>query len=208
MRESDTKSVSFYFLWVGFLAVALIFLPHYLGSLIARNQWQLLSLLAFGSVLAALYFMEGRYLILCTYASLLLAVTHVGNFAPLFGKLRWVFLATLAMRGVGNWVLGRVPARLRVVDLWAFAFLALAFFSQSYSILPDLTFQRSVAAAIFYLAVFWGVWSYVQSESKITFVVQDLVKLAFFILFVGPLANQKGRFVGFFANPNAFGLFL
>ena len=208
MREDNTRTVSIYFLWVGCLAIVLIFLPHYLGTLIAQNQWQMLSILIFGAVLAALYFMEGRYLILGTYTSLLLAVTHVGGLASLFGTLRWIFLGALAVRGVGNWFLGRVPARVRFVDLWAVVFLALAFYSQSYSIMPDVTFQRSAAALLFYVAIFWGVWSYAQDTDKITFVVEDLLKLAFFVLFVGPIANQSGRFVGFFSNPNAFGLFV
>jgi len=78
-----------------------------------------------------------------------------------------VFLVALASLGLVHWILGRVPARFRIVDFWALGFITLAFYSQLYSFFPDTTFQRSVAVLLFYLAAFWGVWAYVQEENII-----------------------------------------
>ena len=201
------RKVIYYLFWAGCFIAAIIILPSYLGSLIAKNQWQMLWFLALGLLIIALYFSEFRYLIFCTAVVMLLANNQNDRIVIIFGSLRWIFLITMAVVAAAHWVLGRVPSRIRFMDLWAVAFLGLAFYSQSYSITPALTFERSVSTALFYLAVFWGGWIYIQDEAKIPVIARDLVKISFLFLLVGLISLTQNRFFGAFSNPNSVGVF-
>ncbi|MBI3999146.1 MAG: O-antigen ligase family protein [Candidatus Omnitrophica bacterium] len=178
-----------------------------MGSLIAGNQWSILQLLALGFAIITLYFSEFRYLIFCTMLVFLVANSQYESITVAFGTLRWIFLTTMAVVAISHWILGRVPTRVRAVDLWVCAFLTLAFYSGTYSILPSLTLERSVATVIFYWAVFWGVWSYVQDEMKIPVIIHDLLKISFPVFFVGFTLIGGDRFFGIFGSPNSIGVF-
>lgn len=207
MQRSVSGNFVLYLLGVGVFAAALIGLPTYLGNLIAKNQWQVLWLLALGFAVITLFFSEMRYLVVCATASFLLAACYHEPIARACFTLRWVFLITLAIAAVIHWVLGRVPTRLRLIDLWAVAFLGLAFYSETYSIFPSLTLERSIATTFFYLAVFWGVWIYIQDETKIQVILQDFISLSFALFLIGFLLLGKGRFSGVFISPNAVGAY-
>ena len=207
MQRLALKKTTFYLFGLGCFIAGLIFLPYYLGSLIAGNQWSILWLLALGFMIITLYFSEFRYLILCTMCVFLLANSQNEQMAWLFGTLRWVFLSTMALIAAVQWILGQVSKRLRLMDGWALAFLFLAFYSCTYSILPSLTFERSVATAIFYLAVFWGVWNYAQDRSRIPVIVHDLLRVSFVVFLFGLTLIEGDRFFGIFGSPNSIGVF-
>lgn len=207
MQKLAFRSVTIYLLGLGCFVAALISLPYYLGLLIAGNQWSILQLLALGFAIFTLYFSEFRYLIFCTTLVYLLANSQFESVTLVFGTLRWLFLTTMAIAAASQWILGRVPARVRVVDLWGCAFLALAFYSSTYSIFPSLTLERSAVTVIFYLAVFWGVWSYVQDETKIRVILHDLLRASFPIFLFGFTLIENGRFFGTFGSPNSIGVF-
>lgn len=207
MQRIIPKSIIFYLFWMGMFVAGLIILPSYLGALIAKNQWQVLWLLVLGFFIITLFFSDIRYLILCATASFLLGACYYQPISNTCLALRWVFMITLAVVGLGHWILGRVPARLRLIDLWALAFLGLAFYSETYSIFPSLTLERSIATTFFYFAVFWGVWVYIQNEKKIPLILQDFVSLSLVLFSISFLMVGKNRFAGIFINPNAIGVY-
>ena len=116
MQRLIPRNIIFYLFWMGLFIAALIFLPSYLGSLIAKNQWQVLWLLLLGFGVITLFFSEIRYLILFATVSFLLAASYYEPIAAACFTLRWVFMITLAVIAAAHWVLGRVPARLRGID--------------------------------------------------------------------------------------------
>ena len=207
MQRLEVKSIGFYLLWLGCFGIALIALPYSLGSFIAHNEWQMIGFAVLGITVSTLYFIEARYLILCTAICLIFADSRIVFVSESFMTIRWVFLIALAIRALAHWILGRVPTRLRGIDLWILSFLALAFYSQTYSIAPSLTLQRSASALLLYLAIFWGVWNYVQDTTKILIVISDFLKASFLLFLLGFLFIGNGRFAGLFTNPNGLGLF-
>jgi len=207
MQRLEAKSVGFYLIWVCCFGIALIVLPYYLGSLIVRNNWQVMGLLVLGVAVSTLYFAEARYLILCTAVCFFFASSKISLISETLMTFRWVFLVTLSIRALVQWISGRVPTRLRGMDLWALSFITVVLYSQTYSLLPYVTLQRSVSVILLYLAVFWGVWNYAQDETRIPIVINDLLKSSFLFLVLGLLLIVKGRFAGLFASPNALGLF-
>ncbi|MBI4373119.1 MAG: O-antigen ligase family protein [Candidatus Omnitrophica bacterium] len=208
MQRVIPKSAILYLLWLGLFIMALIILPSYLGSLIAKNQWQVLQLLIVGFGIITLFFSEIRYTIICATASFILCAVYYEPVAAAAFTLRWVFLITLATMAIAHWMLGRVQRYLRMIDFWALAFLALAFYSETYSIFPSLTRERSIATAFFYLSVFWGVWIYVVGDpTRIRIILQDFVSFSFVIFLLGFFLLGKGRFSGVFVNPNAVGAY-
>jgi len=160
-----------------------------------------------GFVLVTLFFSDLRYLVFCTALLLLLTSSSVYWLSELAGTLRWLFLGAIGAVGFSQWILGKSPTRFRPIDLWMVGFLVLAFYSLTYSILPSVTLQRAVSLLIFYLAVFWGVWIYVEDEKKIAIVIHQLLA-ASFIVFLFGLTNigAGGRFSSFFTSPNTVGV--
>ncbi len=208
MVRIDSRSIIFYLFGMACLGIGAILLPHYLGTLIAGSQWRFVELMFCGVILMTLYFVEGRFLILCTVLSLMVTGGVMDEKSAVsFSSVRWAFLGALAFRGTMNWITGRVPKRFREVDFWAISFIGLAFFSFYYSILPALTLQKSAAISVFYLAVFWGVASYAREEAAIVSVVRDLLKMGAVIVVAGFFFIGQGRYSGIFGNPNAVGAF-
>lgn len=207
MQKLATKNTILSIFWMSAFFCVLIFLPGYLGMIIARQQWQMLLVIISGLGLISLYFSNFRYLIICSILTFLFANSNYPTVAGLFGSLRWLLLGTMSAAAVSHWVMGRVPRRFRTIDLWGIAFIALAFYSYTYSIAPYLTLQRSISAALFYLSVFWGVWVYIQDEKNVFITLNDLLKISFVIFLFGFTIGQGDRFVGVFTNPNSIGAF-
>jgi hypothetical protein len=196
-----------YLFWISLLALAFVILPNYLGLLISKNQWSVMGLLGFCILVVTLYFSELRYLIFFTSLFLLLSSSRIPWIYSLFGTLRWVLLAAMAVVASSNWIMGRIPTRFRVVDLWIFGFLTLAFYSKTYSIMPQITLERSISAALFYLAVFWGVWNYARDVDRISIVIQQFLTAAALVFLLGfLLIGGSSRFSGFFGSPNTIGV--
>jgi O-antigen ligase len=193
-------------------SLVLFGVPVLLGLWVASSQHHILKFAAIGLFLTTLFFSNTRYLIVCTAVSLFCASSQMVTLSQEFLTLRWAFLATLAMRAVVDWLLGKALMKLREMDVWVLSFLALAFYSQQYSILPTLTFQRSVSIALFYVAAFWGVWNHVRNAEDIHELLNDFLKVALMIFFLSLTVfvrfNEKGRFMGFFDNPNAIGFYI
>lgn len=207
-QRIEYKKAIFYLFWICLLSVFLIVFPNYLGLLISKNQWSILGLLGMGVMVVTLYFSDFRHLIFFTALFLSFASSKFYWMTELFGTLRWVFLGVMATGALSHWIMGKVSNRFRWVDLLALLFLALAFYSQTYSIMPGLTFERSVSAVIFYLAVFWGVWHYACDEKKIEAVIHQLLGAAFIVFLLGffTIGIVGGRFVGFFGSPSGVGV--
>ncbi len=203
MQKTEVKNSILYLLWIGFFAAALVLVPGYLGMIIARNQWQMLMLLVLGIGLISLYFSEFRYLIFCSFIVFLFAESGNAHVSTILGTLRWILLGTMSITALFHWIMGRVPSRFRSIDFWAVAFLGLAFYSYNYSIASSLTFERSLATTLLYLAVFWGVWIYVQEERNITIVIHDFLRISFVVFLLGFKSLTHDRFLGLFSNPNS-----
>jgi hypothetical protein len=87
-----------------------------------------------------------------------------------------------------------------------------AAFSATYSIDSSLTVQRTIALALLYGGVFWGVWCYADRHGGEA-VVDTLLLAAALIAVAGLLllANGSawgsyGRYRGMFINPNSVGV--
>jgi O-antigen ligase len=208
LKAIENKKAIFYLFWICALSAFLIIFPNYLGLLISKNQWSILGILGLGVLIVTLYFSDFRHVIFVAMLFLFFASAKYYWMTELFANLRWVILAAMAARALSNWIMGRVTTRFRWIDLFAFLFLVLAFYSQTYSIRPDLTLERSVSVLIFYLAVFWGVCEYVNDPKKAEVVIQQLLAAAFIVYLWGFCHPNivGGRIVGFFGSPNAIGV--
>lgn len=192
--------------------LVLLIVPYATGYFVATETFRVIEIVFLFAILIPLMFAESRYLIVATALVLLLSGIHVLAVSERCMILRWVFLIALALRAVMDRLLRRVSMHFRSVDLWAFTVLALAFFSQSYSLFPQLTLQRNLSLVFLYLATFWGVSNYVQDEDRARIIVHDFLKIAFVIFLLGltvffRVDAERGRFMGFFLNPNAIGFY-
>lgn len=204
----NTPKTFFYLLGICIFFLLLILLPGFLGMMIAQNQWPTVWLLAFGCLLITLCFTDFRHLIFFTFLTFLLASCGVSEIASLFLTLRWVFLIAMALVAFWNWMSGKVKERLRLIDLWALGFLGLAFYSQTYSIMPWLTVQRAFTLVLFYLAVFWGVSHYIEDEKKVTTMIHQFLYSAFPLLLIGLGMGAYQPFTGIFKSPNTVGVII
>ena len=204
MLNLQSKNLALFFSSLTVVGVILIWVPYFLGTSVAFNQWNQIILLLLGGAVMALFFLDRLYLVFVTFACVI--GEAMGSTILPFSLIRWVFMSQLALFGVLDSILSRVPFKLRVVDFWAFCFMSLCFYSQSYSFKPDLTFQRSCSLVIFFLAVFRGIWNYFEDEKKIISLGTALVRGSFYISVIGFLFWRGGRFSGIFCNPNAVGL--
>ncbi len=202
----NTPKTFFYLLGICAFFLLLILLPGFLGMMIAQNQWPTVWLLVLGCLLITLCFIDFRHLIFFTSLAFLLASCGVFGIAFLFLALRWVFLIVMAIVAFWNWMSGKVKERLRLIDLWALGFIGLAFYSQTYSIMPWLTVQRAFTLVLFYLAVFWGVSHYIEDENKVTKMIHQFLYSVFPLLLIGLGMGPYKPFTGIFKSPNTVGV--
>ncbi len=203
-----TPKTFFYLLGICAFVITLIFLPGFLGMFIAQNQWSTIWVLALGCMLITLCFVDFRHLIFFTALTFLLANCRIDGIAFLSMALRWVFLIAMATVAFWNWMSGKVKERLRLIDLWVLGFIGLAFYSQTYSIMPWLTVQRSSTLVLFYLAVFWGVSHYMDDEKKVTTMIHQFLYVTFPLFLIGFGMGISGPFSGIFKNPNTVGVII
>ncbi len=208
MTTAQTKSLGIYSLWLCLLTIAFILLPYYLGALVAAKAWYRLSSLLFIFILSVLLVVEARYLILFTTVALLIAGSSITSISGLGLTSRWVFLGALVLKSISQWASKKFQIKIYAFDLWAACFIGLAFYSYSYSFIPSLTVDRSISVLVFYVAVFKGVWGYMDSGEKVNILINDLCKIAFVVLILNLFYLSRGRFSGIFLNPNTLGLFL
>ena len=207
-KHIENKKAIVYLFWVCLLSAAFIIFPNYLGLLISKSQWSILGLLGLGVFVVTLYFGNYRYIIFATTLFLFFGSSKYYWMVDLFATLRWVLLGAMATQALSNWIMGRVSNRFRLTDILSLFFIALTFYSQTYSIMPDVTFERAVSLVVFYLAVFWGVWQYVEDERKVEVVIYQFLISAFIVYFWGFCSPSivGGRVVGFFGSSNGVGV--
>jgi len=203
-----TPKTFFYLLGICAFVLILILLPGFLGMFIAQSRWPTIWLLALGGLLITLCFTDFRRLIFFTSLTFLLANCGVFGIAYLFMTLRWVFLIAMAIVAFWNWMSGKVKERLRLIDLWALGFIGLAFYSQTYSIMPHLTIERASTLVLFYLAVFWGVSHYIEDEKKVTTMIYQFLYSAFPLFLIGLGMGAYKPFTGIFKSPNTVGVII
>ena len=203
-----TPKTFFYLLGICAFVLALILLPGFLGMFIAQNQWPIIWLLVLGCMLITLCFIDFRHLIFFTSLIFLLANCGIFGIGVLFMTLRWVFLIAMAIVAFWNWMSGKVKERLRLIDLWALGFIGLAFYSQTYSIMPHLTIERASTLVLFYLAVFWGVSHYIEDEKKVTTMIYQFLYSVFPLFLIGLRMGANQSFTGIFKGPNTVGVII
>ena len=156
-----------------------------------------------------------RWAILSALLFLMLTPSRVQSVREILLYLRWApqFL-------LGAYVLiivarnNTLPRPINVADCVILAFIALAILSSLYSINPKITFLRSLSILLMYVAVFWGMWLYVD-----TFGVENLVRIVLTVIalvfslhlaavMLSPswtLYFRTSRFAGWADNPGVVG---
>lgn len=151
----------------------------------------------------------------------------VSLLSPLFGVATVIPIrdAAQVLRWVGPFVLGgsvlifsvisrSLPRRFQTSDGIACAFIGVAIFSTLYSFDPMTTFLKALSLVLFYGAVFWGFWLYIDicgveklAQWMVAAVAIAVVShVVFFVLYpAGSMYNNTERFVGFAENPGGVG---
>ncbi len=206
MQTFGSKSVILSLTWVCLFGVALILAPYYLGTTIAASNWQMMGAMVLGIVLVVLYFLDLRYLIAATALAFMLASSAHLSIQAAFLNLRWVFLGVVSLKAISMVLSDVKSVKVRLLDVLGLNFIALAFYSQVYSIDPELTFQRSISILLFYFSIFIAVWQYMDSTDKIKLILSDILKIVFVVFVIGFFFVGGGRFLGIFTNPNSVAL--
>lgn len=203
MKLKINKSTA-YKLIVGIILITLSYF-------IIQLEWKALTL-----VVIIFIFLIGikkmQFLIFITSLILLLNSSSLFAGNIIFNYGRWVpffmFFGIMIFRIATKKTI-RKPKKF---DILIIAFIILAFISASYSINPRMTILRSSTLILLYVAVFWVLWGYVDSEEKAKKTVNSILKVAFIVYLAGlvlilftNLAFRYGRFYGIFDNPNTIG---
>ncbi|NEO79664.1 MAG: O-antigen ligase family protein [Moorea sp. SIO4G3] len=145
-----------------------------------------------------------------------MATTQFGQIATIGKLLRWAILIIgcgLAAKS-GFRRAGHKYKILTWADRVIIAFLLLFLISETWTIQPWLTAQKSISIILLYGCSFWVLWDYADhfSEQLLIHKLLQALGIIFTInllsMFLLPNVWLAGRFRGFFHNPNNIGLIL
>jgi hypothetical protein len=164
------------------------------------------------AALCARYVAHPRFFVFA--AALVLAANQstLPQLNSTLGQVRWGPLAYFCVLALGGTLLtGALPRKPSVVDLLCVSYLALVMLSAIWSIDSQASLARGGSEILMYVAVFWGIWTYVDRAGEERCVSALLwaglaVQLASWALIVaGRNPFWAGRFYGLLENPNALG---
>lgn len=153
-------------------------------------------------------------LIFVTLIVLMLTQTYISSLRQPLETARWVPLILLAAWPVAYWLSTETGVRCSgSLDYYMWAWLAASLLTAFYSIAVPLTIGRAGSLVIMYVAVFWGVWLYVNrhGEESIVRILLASASVIYVLSWLSYLSGwglpvQAGRFRGIMENPNTFGI--
>jgi len=126
---------------------------------------------------------------------------------PRFLMFRWGFLFSLMMF---YFILPGRRSYHAFSDTFALLFFAMIFYSGSYSIFPQMTYSRGIATVLFYVTIFVGFWkvggrveTFRAASRAFIFAYITVFVITRFIQAPSQMGEfDRGRYTGFFGNPN------
>lgn len=168
----------------------------------------------FSTVILILFGLSNfRSLVFITTLILMLNQTSIGGLRAFLNNIRWVALSSMGILFFLKFFSRAYSRTFKKFDAIIMSFIIYAFISSLYSISPEQTVERSATLMLLYIAVFWMIWGYAGSISKVREMIGAILDAAFVLyitnfvyLVAGGSSFVDGRFCGIMENPNSIGL--